>query len=70
MGDSMFFYDGEILHLGNFVNVLFVDEKIIKIKYSKYILIVLGNLLKIIQLSEDEMYIQGIIDKMEICYEK
>ena len=70
MGDSMFFYDGEVLHLGNFKNILYVENNLIIVKFQKYKLIIKGESLKIIQLEEDEMYIQGIVNKLEINYEK
>ena len=70
MGDSMFFYDGEVLHLGNFKNIIYVENNLIIIKFYKFKLNIIGKTLKIIQLSEDEMYIQGVVDKLEINYEK
>lgn len=66
MGDSMFFYDQNILHIGNFIDVCYVEEDLIIIKFKNYQLEIYGSNLKIINLSDDEMYIQGIIIEMDL----
>jgi len=66
MGDSMFFYDQNILHIGNFIDVSYVEEDLIIVKFKNYQLEIYGNNLKIINLSDDEMYIQGVIIEMDL----
>ena len=58
MGDSMFFYDENILHVGNFKKVLYVENELIIILLIKKRLEIYGNNLLIIELNDDELYIQ------------
>ena len=49
MGDSMFFYDENILHVGNFKKVLYVENELIIILLIKKRLEIYGNNLLIIE---------------------
>jgi hypothetical protein len=66
MGDSMFFYDENILHVGNFKKVLYVENELIIILLIKKRLEIYGNNLLIIELNDDELYIQGEIKEVDI----
>ena len=66
MGDSMFFYDENILHVGNFEKVLYVENELIIILLIKKRLEIYGNNLLIIELNDDELYIQGEIKEVDI----
>ena len=66
MGDSMFFYDENILHVGNFKKVLYVENELIIILLIKKRLEIYGNNLLIIELNDDELYIQGEIKEDDI----
>lgn len=66
MGDSMFFYDENILHVGNFKKVLYVENELIIILLIKKKLEIYGNNLLIIELNDDELYIQGEIKEVDI----
>lgn len=66
MGDSMFFYDENILHVGNFKKVLYVENEVIIILLIKKRLEIYGNNLLIIELNDDELYIQGEIKEVDI----
>ena len=66
MGDSMFFYDENILHVGNFKKVLQVENELIIILLIKKRLEIYGNNLLIIELNDDELYIQGEIKEVDI----
>lgn len=70
MGDAMFFYDDNLLHIGNFEKILYVENELIIIKLKKFSLEIHGENLLIIQLADDEMYIQGIIGEITLNYEK
>ena len=66
MGDSMFFYDENILHVGNFKKVLYVENELIIILLIKKRLEIYGHNLLIIELNDDELYIQGEIKEVDI----
>ena len=66
MGDSMFFYDENILHVGNFKKVLYVENELIIFLLIKKRLEIYGNNLLIIELNDDELYIQGEIKEVDI----
>lgn len=66
MGDSMFFYDENILHVGNFKKVLYVENELIIILLIKKRLEIYGNNLLIVELNDDELYIQGEIKEVDI----
>ena len=66
MGDSMFFYYENILHVGNFKKVLYVENELIIILLIKKRLEIYGNNLLIIELNDDELYIQGEIKEVDI----
>lgn len=70
MGDTMFFYDGAVLHIGNFEKILYVEEELIIVELSKYTLEIHGKNLLIIQLADDEMYIQGTVIEVDMRHEK
>ncbi len=62
----MFFYDENILHVGNFKKVLYVENELIIILLIKKRLEIYGNNLLIIELNDDELYIQGEIKEVDI----
>ena len=64
----MFFYEEKLLHLGNIVHVKYVESDLIIVQFEKYTLQIYGNNLVVIQLAEDQMYIQGNIEELELKY--
>lgn len=62
----MFFYDDNLLHIGNFNKIIYVENELIVIELKKYKLEIHGENLLIIQLCDDEMYIQGIVKEIDI----
>lgn len=66
MGDTMFFYDGTMLHIGNFNSIKYVEVDLIIIIFENFQLEIYGDGLQIIQLGEDDMYIQGTIRELDI----
>ncbi len=70
MGDTMFFYDNNLLHIGNFQKIIFVENELIIIELKKVTLEIHGENLLIIQLADDEMYIQGIVKEIDLKNEK
>ncbi len=66
MGDSMFFYDQELLHIGNFERIKYVENELIVVTFKNYSLQIYGENLTVIYLSDDEMYIQGNIKELDL----
>lgn len=62
----MFFYDQELLHIGNFIKIKYIEQDLIVIEFKSYTLEIYGENLLVINLSDDEMYIQGLIKEMDL----
>lgn len=62
----MFFYDGTMLHLGNFVKVRYVEHDLIIVDFAQYELEIYGESLRIVQLADDEMFIQGEVKELDL----
>lgn len=66
----MFFYDDNLIHIGNFNKIVYVENELIIIELKKVTLEIYGENLLIIQLTDDEMYIQGIVKEIDLKHEK
>ena len=62
----MFFYDGKLLHIGNFQKIRYVEDELVIVEFRDFLLDIHGNALLIIQLTDDELYLQGNITEMDI----
>ena len=65
-GDEMFFYDDNLLHIGNYQSITYVEKELIILKLKKCILQIHGKDLLITQMNDSELFIQGIIGEIDI----
>lgn len=68
IGDKMFFYDDNLLHIGNYLFITYAENELIIVKLKKYDLEIYGSDLLITQMNETELYIKGIIKDISIKY--
>lgn len=67
----MFFYDSNMLKIGEYSNIInFDDQKVIIKLLNQSEFIIEGMDLKVIYFDKQEIIIEGIIRKIEIIYEK
>lgn len=65
----MFFYNDNLLHIGNYSSIIYVESELIVIKFVKYSIEIHGNNLLITQMNDSELFIQGIIVEIGLKYE-
>ena len=65
----MFYFEDEVLHLKRFKKILYLENNKISFLYDKYSLSISGKNLKLISYYEEEAFIKGIIDRIDIIYE-
>lgn len=67
----MFFYDSNKLKIGEYSNIINLDDQKVVIRLlNESNLVVEGMDLKVIYFDKEEIIIEGIIRKIEIIYEK
>lgn len=62
----MFFYENNLLHIGFYKKIKYVENQLIIIELEKVILDIYGENLLIIQLTDNELYIQGNIKEIDL----
>ena len=55
-----------ISSLGNFQKIRYVEDELVIVEFRDFLLDIHGNALLIIQLTDDELYLQGNITEMDI----
>lgn len=67
----MFFYDSNMLKIGEYSNIINLDDQKVVIRLlNESNLVVEGLDLRVIYFDKEEIIIEGIIRKIEIIYEK
>lgn len=67
----MFFYDSNMLKIGEYSNIINLDDQKVVIRFlNESNLVVEGLDLRVIYFDKQEIIIEGIIRKIEIIYEK
>lgn len=67
----MFFYDSNMLKIGEYSNIINLDDQKVVIRLlNESNLVVEGLDLRVIYFDKQEIIIEGIIRKIEIIYEK
>lgn len=62
----MFFFDNNLLHIGYYKKIKYVENQLIIIELEKIILEIYGENLLIIQLTDCELYIQGTVKEIDL----
>ena len=62
----MCFDENNLLHIGFYKKIKYVENQLIIIELEKIILDIYGENLLIIQLTDNELYIQGIIKEIDL----
>ena len=66
----MFFYNENVIQVGNFDTINYMDDNKIVIKFTSFLLIINGTNLSISGLNEREIYIVGKIIRIDFNYVK
>lgn len=66
----MFFYNENVIQIGNFDTINYMDDNKIVIKFTSFLLIINGTNLSISGLNEREIYIVGKIIRIDFNYVK
>lgn len=62
----MFFYNENLLHVGNYVTVTYVEKDLIIIICQKFKLEIYGENLSLENLSDSDLFVKGNIKEMDL----